>query len=367
MSAAPLPGIERIAVLRPGAIGDHVFLMPALTALRAAYPHAQLTLIGRRWHREFLHGRPGPVDEVLELPTVPGVGAPAGAVEDLRATEAFVASMQARRFDLALQLYGGGGHSNPFLRRLGARIDAGLRAADAPALDVSLDYRPWQNERLRLLEAVSLVGAPAAELAPRLAVTAADAAALAAEAAGLPEGPVVVLQPGATDPRRHWPPERFAAVGDALAGQGARIVLNGSADETALTGAVAQAMRRPVLDLGGRLSLSALSALLARAALVVSNDTGPLHLAQAIGVPTVGIYWFLNLLVCAPLVTATHRHAFSSRLACPVCGRENLAERCEHDASFVADVTLEEVMALAQAGFEEAREAAGHRLAAAAA
>ena len=79
----------------------------------------------------------------------------------------------------------------------------------------------------------------------------------------------------------------------------------------------------------------------------MSNDTGPLHLGHALGTPTVGINWILNLVSVQPLVAASHRFAFSSRLNCPVCGVVNVRERCEHQVSFVDEVGVAEVRDLA--------------------
>lgn len=352
--AERIEGVHRIAVLRPSAVGDFVFVLPALQALREAYPHARITYLGKRWHRDFLAGRPGPWDEVVALPPMPGVGAPPGTEVDEAEVQRCLDALRAQRFDIALQLFGGGGFSNPFVRQLGARITAGLQAEDAPPLDRVLRYTPLRNERARLLEAVRLVGAVApAELSPRLALVERDRAQLREAAPLLDSRPLVVLQPGATDARRRWPLERFAAVGDRLAEEGAQLVINGGPDEVALGQQLAAALRSPVLDLSGRLPMGGLAALLERAAVVVSNDTGPLHLAQALGTRTVGIYWFLNLLVSGPLVGGPHREAFSARVHCPVCGRENLRERCEHEAPFVGDVSTEEVTALALAAWRE--------------
>src|SRR5690606_18861867 len=142
---------------------------------------------------------------------------------------------------------------------------------------------------------------------------------------------------------RRWPARSFAAVGDALAQAGARVVVNGSNDETDLTRQVVAAMHASAVDAGGVLSLGGLAALLERARLVVSNDTGPLHLAQALGTPTCGIYWLTNLLVSGPLESAGHRHAVAVRVECPECGAENLLARCPHDPSFVAGVSPEVV------------------------
>lgn len=343
-----LQAVERIAVLRPNAVGDFVFALPALHALRAAYPQAHISYLGKRWHHEFLDGRPGPWNEVVVLPPLAGVGAPEDVVVDAAALEPCLQPLRARRFDLAIQMYGGGRHSNPFVAALGARVTLGLQAPDAPPLQLNLPYVRWRNERARLLELVGLVGARPQDLAPRLAVTAADEAML--RACLVPESgrPLVVLQPGASDPRRRWPLAHFAAVGDALAARNALLVINGGADETALCASLARSLKAPAADLAGRLPLGGLAALLARASLVVSNDTGPLHLAQAVGARTVGIYWFMNLLASAPLVAQGQHELFSVRTHCPVCGLDNVHGRCEHEACFVDDVSVEAVMEAAQ-------------------
>jgi ADP-heptose:LPS heptosyltransferase len=101
-----------------------------LPALLAAYPQARVTLVGKAWHAAFLHGR-GVVDEVVVLPSIPGVGAPPDvpqAPDDAAATTRLCDALRARRFDLARQLHGGGRFSNPFLARL-----AGPRPIRPPA------------------------------------------------------------------------------------------------------------------------------------------------------------------------------------------------------------------------------------------
>lgn len=352
-----LEGVERIAVLRPNAIGDFVFALPALVALRAAYPRAHIVYLGRRWHGEFLEDRPSPVDEILAMPPIPGVGVPADSPSDAARIEDFVDDMRARRFDLVLQWYGGGGHANAFVQRLGARCTAGMRAEGAAPLDRWLAYEQWRNERLRLLEAAALVGAMPIDLAARLSVTPQDREQLQRHWQP-PDAPIAVLQPGATDPRRRWPAGRFAAIGDALADAGATVAVNGSADERALVAQVTGAMRAPVMNLCD-LPLGALVALLERAHVLVSNDTGPLHLADAVGTPSVGIFWLPNLLAAQPLVVGEQRFAFSMQTDCPVCGVHNLRTRCAHDTSYVDQVSVDEVRALALERFNCARPASG--------
>ncbi|HZA83084.1 MAG TPA: glycosyltransferase family 9 protein, partial [Actinomycetes bacterium] len=126
-------GIRKLAVLRANAIGDYLVSLPAIEALRAAYPAAELVLLGADWHAAFLAGRPGPVDRCVPVPPTAGVRddrPPSPPV----AVDRFFARMRAERFDLAVQLQGGGRHSNPFVGRLGARMTAGSQAPNAPAL-----------------------------------------------------------------------------------------------------------------------------------------------------------------------------------------------------------------------------------------
>jgi ADP-heptose:LPS heptosyltransferase len=357
----PLAGVRKIVVLRPNAVGDFVFALPALHALKHCYREAELVFIGKAWHRTFLAGRPGPVDRAIAIPPVPGVGAPPDAASVAVASD-FIDRMRAERFDLALQMFGGGLYSNPFLLQFGARLTVGARAADAPGLDRWLPYREPVNRRLALLEIAGLAGAwPGPMPIPELTVTDADrhAAAQVVPPDLVPGRRLVILQPGSTDPRRCWPAERFAALGDLLAEDGVQVAINGSAAEAVLVQAVAGRMRQHATVLAGVLDLGGLCGLLERAALVVSNDTGPLHLALALGIPCVGIFWLTNLLEGMPLRASGLRAALAVRTRCRVCGQDNLARRCVHDASFVDEVTLDEVLALARAALAEKGAEAG--------
>ena len=349
-----LPGVRRIAALRPNAVGDFVFSLPCLHALRHAYPNARITYIGRQWHADFLANRPGPVDEVAVLPPCPGLGLPPDAQADAQSTQ-FVERMREEAFDIALQVYGGGKYSNPFIMQFGARLTVGMKAPDATPLDRWVSYGELQNRRLQMLEVASLAGASSLHIGRELHVTDEDRREAASVLNVLQDRPLVLLQPGASDPRRRWPAERFAALGDILAHEGAVVAVNGSSEEADVVGAVLEHMRHPAINLAGRLSLSGLCGVLERASLVVSNDTGPLHLALAIGTPAVGIYWLTNVLESAPLRQDHHRAAMSLRVYCAVCGAENLKTRCPHDRSFVDGVTVDEASALALALFGERR------------
>jgi ADP-heptose:LPS heptosyltransferase len=153
---------------------------------------------------------------------------------------------------------------------------------------------------------------------------------------------MVVLNPGASDPRRRWSPARFAALGDCLADRGFRVIVSGADYDLPLVEAVCGHMTAPYERVSS-LSLGGLGGLLQRSALVVANDSGPLHLARAVGTPTVGIYWCANLITAGPAWRMNHRPVLSWRLNCTLCGQDTIQAPCSHRASFVDDITADEV------------------------
>jgi ADP-heptose:LPS heptosyltransferase len=115
-------------VLRCNALGDYLMTTPALTALRDTFPHAEITLLAGAWHADFLSGRPSPVDRVLVVPEVAGLaGQPSGAPPQ-DALPRFLADARSYRYDLAVQLHGGGAASNPLAGRPLVSGESCLRA-----------------------------------------------------------------------------------------------------------------------------------------------------------------------------------------------------------------------------------------------
>ncbi|WP_323742956.1 MULTISPECIES: glycosyltransferase family 9 protein [unclassified Rathayibacter] len=338
-------GVERIAVLRGGGLGDLLFALPAVDALAQAYPGAEITLLGTPAHRVLLGGVGSAIGDVEILPVAQGVRD--GEGEDERVVEDFTARMRGRRFDLAVQLHGGGRYSNPFLARLGARHTIGSRTPDAAELERTVPYLYYQHEMLRALEIVGLAGAAAVRLEPEVPVEPRRRDRLAPALPGA--GPLVMVHPGATDPRRRWPAASFADVARALLADGARVLVVGDAsDAVAADEIVAQAPGAvswvDVVELGD------LPALLSLADVVLGNDSGPRHLAAAVGTPTVGVFWVGNAINAAPLGRGRHRVQLSWTTHCPVCGRDATqvgwtAPRCEHEPSFVDDVLPASVLA----------------------
>lgn len=110
---APLPAVGTSAVLRASCSEDIVVALPALAVPRATHPSAEIVLRGRRWHADFLTGRPGPSDGVIPIPPHCGVGELEGHRADPAPLDRSFATMAAERFDLAPQLHGDGRERQP--------------------------------------------------------------------------------------------------------------------------------------------------------------------------------------------------------------------------------------------------------------
>lgn len=340
--------VKKIAVLRANALGDFIFALPALEALKSRFPDAELVLLATAWHRKFLTGRPGPVDRVIVVPECEGIPQQSNRVENPAEVEDFFNGLRDESFDIAIQMHGGGRYSNPFVRNIGARLAIGLQDRDAIPLDINVPYCRYQNEVLRYLEIVKMLGAIPQRIEPRVTVTSADLEEL--DTGRSLKFPYAVIHPGASDRRRRWSPARFAQVGDALAKTGLHIYICGSEDESTVTGRVQGLMRAAAENLCGRLSINAYAALLSGAEILIANDTGPLHLARAVGTPTVGIYWIVNLVTSNAISVEKNRNCIAWNVFCPLCGADGArtglkpAGGCVHDTSFVDEVTVEEVM-----------------------
>ncbi len=347
-----LPQVGKIAVLRANSLGDLMFALPALQSIRHAYPNAELVYLGSEWHSKFLQSRPHIVDRAITIPQTEGVLLEAGRPILREEQDAFFAQMQAERFDIAFQMHGGGRYSNPFVNRLHARLTAGAKSPDAVATDRWIPYHFYQNEVIRNLEVASLAGVAPVTVEPSLPVGDDERDEARRAFANIDEK-FVVIHPGASESRRHWPPSRYAAVADHLHRRGYQVVLTGTAPERTILDAVSAAATAPLIDLGGALSLNALAGLLSLADLVITNNTGPLHLALAVGAPAIGLYWCDNIVTTLPLTRRHFTPLISWDRHCPDCGiycsKEELDTvspdaPCRHKASLLTGIQVEEVI-----------------------
>jgi len=272
-------------------LGDAVMTTPALAAVREGFPAARIVLLARPLVAELFRHHPD-VDEVMvyERP-----GRHEGALGRLR----LGVELRRRRFDGALLLQNAFDAALiAFLGRIperagyptdGRRI---LLTVPVPLTRAILE-RHEVEYYLCLLDGLGIPRPVPAAL--KLAVTGEERETMATRLASLGIGrgaPIVVINPGATyGSAKRWYPDRFAAVADALSAEwGARIVVVGSTAETPLAGEIEAAMRNPPVNLAGKTTVRELMALLSLSSFLVTNDSGPMHIGAALGVPLVAIF-----------------------------------------------------------------------------
>ena len=284
---------RRILVLNVAGLGDFVMGTPALRALRQRFPLAQVWILIIPEVRA-LGERCPYVDAVRTLDLRSSRSALAWALGSKRGElRRLIRELRDMHFDLAVNLYrvatrGGGVRMAAFLRALGASRTVGRYSAGR-GVGFDLVSMTEGHESDAQLGVARLIGAPPASEFPELWVTAEDRAichSLLLRYGISATDPVVCLHAGSARPEACWPAERFAAVGRRLAETGARVVLFGVAGHRALCTRIANAIPGAI-SLAGETSLPVLAALLQRCVLLVTNDSGPMHMAAALGTPLV--------------------------------------------------------------------------------
>ncbi len=273
--------MNRCLIVRLGALGDVVHAIPVAAALRRHFPSARIDWLVSAKHRELLELVPVIDDRVV---------ASASAVGRLR----------RRHYDVAIDLQGLI-KSAMFARLSGAARVVGFSAnyvrerlasvfyTDAfdPGGSGSYDRRETRHVvdlNLSLLTVLDLPVEPPEFALDRVASTAADHVRAAAG------GRYALLNPGAAWPNKRWPPDRFAAVARAIRDRhGLKSAVLWGPGEEALANAIVESAGGAAL-ITPRTSVRDLVAIARGAAVMVSGDTGPTHIASAVGTPIVGIY-----------------------------------------------------------------------------
>jgi len=271
-----------ICLLRTSAIGDVTHVVPLLRTLQQAWPQVSLTWIVGKLERKLVGDLPGV--EFVTFDKAAGWGG-------MRAVRA---ALRGRRFDALLQMQVAM-RSN--LLSLGISADRRIGYDHARARDL---HGLVVNERIparsgeHVLDAIGSFCEPLGlkQATVRWDIPIPDEAhAWAAEQ--LPgDVPTLLVSPTSSHARRNWRPERYAAVMEHVAARGWRVVLIGgpSATERAMADAVLAAGRHQPLDLTGKDTLKKLMAMFTRAQLLLSPDSGPMHMANSVGMRVLGLH-----------------------------------------------------------------------------
>lgn len=277
----------RICVIKPSALGDVVQTLPLLPVLRTQFPGAKISWVINRELADLVSGHPC-LDDVLLFDRRGG----------WRDWSRLLGELASRRFDLTFDLQG--------LLRTGvmtlatrAAVRVGLQTAREGASLTTNCIIPDTSKSVpahaRLWRVAEVLGHGSAEKQTQIAVSNGDRDWAMSVLATLPR-PLIAVHPGARWETKRWPVEKFASLMDrSLRRWRGSVIILGSRSEQPDADRLQQELSvlsdsSPVLNLAGQTTLKQLTALLQRVDTVVSNDSGPMHLAAGLGIPTLGLF-----------------------------------------------------------------------------
>lgn len=372
---------QRILVIRPDHLGDLLFATPALHLLRRQFPAAQITALVGPWGEPVLANNRD-LDQVLACPFPGFTRQPKDSLlAPYRLLQGQAQRLRPMQFDLALILRFDHWWGAWLAAAAGIARRAGYAVPEVqPFLTQPLAYLPGRHEVVQNLALVLATtdgdvdgedegrSAGGALLAGggragdgmagegwrlRFEATAADEEAaerLLAPLAGA--GRLVAVHPGSGAAVKRWPAENWAALAGELARRyAAQVVFTGSAGEASLIEPILAALSdqhslspRPI-SLAGQTSLGALAALYRRCALVIGPDSGPLHLAVAMGAATVHLYGPVDRRTFGPWGSPRRQRVVASTWACAPCNRLDWPAAALAEHGCLRDIALEQVLA----------------------
>lgn len=338
-----------ILIVKTSAIGDVIHTLPALHCLRRKYPDAHITWLVEEAAADVVMGHPA-LDRLLVASRKEWIREwrTGGRRSAFRKAWQFVRELRDTRYDLLLDFQG--------LLKSGIWV-ALARAKRKVGFGRGMEHAEMSylflNERVpavsmemhavdRELHLLQAIGVECPEVRFELPLTIADhqAAAELLESHGVASHqPFVAINPMTTWPTKHWQPEKFAVLADRLVEAGKKVVFTGGPTDRAGIVTIGTMMHQPSVNLAGATTLKALAAVFARAQAVVSTDTGPMHIAAAMGAPVVALFG-----PTAPWRTGpygrTHR-IIRLGLPCSPC----LKKQCHYGTTAcMADIPVTEVV-----------------------
>lgn len=277
----------RILVVRPDRIGDVVLSLPVLDALRTRWPQAYLAMMVHPYTRDILERNPN-LDAIIE--------------DDLeivhRGFSGFikqVMSLRTHNFDTALMLMPTMRHAwMLLLAGIPRRIGVGRKIYQAITLTQSISrdgYVPLRHESDYCLDLARILGAQQLGGGTMIEVKEKERKWARTILKRPGKLPVIGIHPGNGESAPNWSADRYGVLAKRLQQQhGAKIIVTGSIKESHLSDTIMALLDGPSLSLAGELSVNELIVMISEMDLLVSSSTGPMHLAGALGIPTVSIF-----------------------------------------------------------------------------
>jgi heptosyltransferase-2 len=338
---------ERILIRGTNWVGDAVMSIPAMKEIRRLFPDSRISLLVRPWVKDIYSAAPF-IDEIIEYDK-------AGTHRGWTGFRRIVRDLKERRFDAAFLLQNA--FEAAFIAwcsgipaRIGyARDGRSLLLTHACDIDPAVRRLHQVYYYLGILSGVGLQSARFSKgnvtaLSIEIGIGEPDRVSATAmlKANGVREGERVVgMNPGAYyGEAKRWFPARYAAVGDRIAEEyGARVLLFGSQSDLRTAEEVASQMKHPAIILAARTTLGELMGLISECALLITNDSGPMHLAAALNVPQLAIFGSTSEVATGPL--SPNAVVIKHPVPCNPC----FLRKCPTDFRCMTGITVERVMA----------------------
>ncbi len=338
----PGEGIERMLIRGTNWIGDVVMTLPAVAAVRKTWPRARISVLAKPWVAEIYRLSPD-VDDVIVFEEPGRHGGIGGKLR-------LAGQLRGLGFDCAILLQ----------NAVEAAIIAGLagiplRAGyNSDGRGLLLTHAVCRTQAIRrvhqidyYIEMVRTLGCVPAGRGVRLrpGVDYEEIAERLCGEFGIKGDPLWIgIAPGAAyGPAKRWFPDRFAAVADRLGSEyGAQVILFGSGGDQESTAAVQRNARHPLIDIAGKTDLKGAISLISRCALFISNDSGLMHVAGALGIPTVAVFGSTNPVTTSPV--GEKSLVIHHEVPCGPC----LKPVCPTDFCCMEAIGVEEVYVAAQ-------------------
>lgn len=326
----------KIVIRAPNWIGDAVLAMPAIRCLKDNFPEAGLWIVAQERSKD-LFSALDVVEGLISLPSL----------NDFKKLRAVASNLKKRSFDIGLLLTNSFASALLFSlsgipQRWGYSTD-GRRFLLTQGVSVKNQDLPLHQAQyyMSLLHGLKLRTRPPKLSLPVSQEARMEAAGLLASSGLIPEKPLVILSPGAFyGPAKRWPAEFFGKLAGLLRKEHeVNIAVIGAADETPLVEALGSGMREKLVDLTGKTSLRQLAGLLSQAALAVTNDSGPMHMANALEIPVVALFGPTDPKITGPLQPPST--VIQKNVACWPCSYQT----CPFDHRCMTRITPDEVYA----------------------
>lgn len=334
----------RILLTRTDRIGDVVLSTPAIKAVRDKYPDAHIAFMVRPYAKDIVEGNPY-LDEVIIYDKY-------GKHKSILSTIVFALGLRKKKFDKAFMLHPTNrAHLIAYLAGISERI--GFNRKSAIFLTKKIEHLKQRGEKHELEYTLDLLGSAGIEAKDKelfVPIRGKDVKRieeLFEEHHVGTDVPLVAVNPGASCPSKRWRPENFAALCDALAGKcKARILIVSDQKNAKYARAAEDAMKYEPVNLAGKTSVGELAALLSKCSLFISNDSGPVHIACAVGTPVISIFGRKDAGLSPKRwgPTGDKARVLHKDVGCKTC----LAHNCRINFKCLEAITPQEVLAAAE-------------------